>query len=947
MDFTSCGRAAPEGVDSGLSLIDVACTITISAANGIVQSGQTDPSVLRVTGTAIGCTSNHVVVTTSISAATAPVTVDGNGRFRADIPITASPLPHCGDLIDVRVECSGQPACFALEQQRPLTCCEIPVLFFQGVTPLGSLTPSHLLVQGVARGCPLDQVIISSSHTATSAPISVDPMTGAFTTTLPLTMAAQCDDDVLVSVVCPSGAGCQRAVRGKLDCASCFRAAVSVVVGACAGTPPVAPVTLNANIGLAVGTSQTFVWDFGDGTTSAPFTVTNSTSTAATPLPHNETHDYAPGTYTAVLEIPGSECPELRVTFVVQCASTSCPTITLDPPQLSSTCVNGKYTVTLTAHMSAPTGQTAVVQWNYGDGSLGPATVVNGGTSVVDIKAHDFAPGTYTATLDVILPTGCPPQTVTVVVPTCPTEVCTLQVQNIIVQIGPCDSVTGNRTVVATGVVNNTDPADLYYWQWDSNPAQVGFPAATGLTRQHDYAAPGSGATSYTITLTVVRSTTCVSTYSKTISIDGCGGGCPTILSLQLDGTTGSCTPDRLKRAVSLSATIVDPSAVANYHWVFDDGTVIDLPGSAGPSATHAMTPGMHTVTLTITGPGACSSTLSAQVNVAVCCPVVTGIVDSPGTCPSGSPTRPVTLTAQVAGVGVTTFDWSFGDNTAPAINAGITPPAHNYAPGGPYTVAVTMHSPGCPDSTASAQINVAGCTPTTPPTNSLACDILLWLSIALVLLGFLVGIIGCIVEHFFPQAGWIIQIIGGALVLIGIILFFIWWIVCRFVTPCQVILAVRELVRWLIRIFGIITVIMAIISIFISSFHHCALYAAVTWGYWGLVLDMLDFIAEQRKCIIVNPSGGASSSSSSLTSSGDTTDARSRQPHQWSTSPGGVPSSQTYANNDSDATRVRGLGDVIKAATNAAGIKPCAPCQERSRRLNELVPFGTDGTTT
>jgi hypothetical protein len=32
------------------------------------------------------------------------------------------------------------------------------------------------------------------------------------------------------------------------------------------------------------------------------------------------------------------------------------------------------------------------------------------------------------------------------------------------------------------------------------------------------------------------------------------------------------------------------------------------------------------------------------------------------------------------------------------------------------------------------------------------------------------------------------------------------------------------------------------------------------------------------------------------------------------------------------------GLGDVIKRATYAAGIKPCGGCEERARRLNRRV---------
>jgi hypothetical protein len=35
------------------------------------------------------------------------------------------------------------------------------------------------------------------------------------------------------------------------------------------------------------------------------------------------------------------------------------------------------------------------------------------------------------------------------------------------------------------------------------------------------------------------------------------------------------------------------------------------------------------------------------------------------------------------------------------------------------------------------------------------------------------------------------------------------------------------------------------------------------------------------------------------------------------------------------------GLGDVIRRATSAMGIKPCPACEKRARYLNERVVFG------
>ncbi len=34
------------------------------------------------------------------------------------------------------------------------------------------------------------------------------------------------------------------------------------------------------------------------------------------------------------------------------------------------------------------------------------------------------------------------------------------------------------------------------------------------------------------------------------------------------------------------------------------------------------------------------------------------------------------------------------------------------------------------------------------------------------------------------------------------------------------------------------------------------------------------------------------------------------------------------------------GAGDVVKAATVAAGVKPCTPCEERRRRMNASLQF-------
>jgi PKD repeat protein len=835
------------------------------------------------------------------------------------------PLPHCGGQVaSVRVECGGQPNCFAVKQNFALDCCGFSNITLRGLVPRGALTPTHLTVIGVAYACPGNSVVIQSGVTAPFGPISVDPVTGDFAATLiPLTTALNCDDPVTVTVRCDPDNNCSATVTRKLDCPDCFRASVAVAYGTCTGTPPVQPVTLTASIELRAGDSKTFRWDFGDGTFSPTFPISNAAGTASTIYTHPETHNYAPGTYQAKLEVqpPLETCTPIVVNIKATCGS-NCPTVTLDPPQVATQCVNGKRTVTLPYHITAGS-QIAVCQWDFGDSQLGSAFVVNPGAATNAQEQHDYAPGTYTATLKIVLPGGCIEQSVTVQVAACPTVQCSLVVLDILLPVGGCDPMTGTRLVTGTAVLNSNDPSDVYYWQWDANPVTTGLSAPQATTQSHQYPAPGMTPTVYDVTLTVVRGGNCFSSKTKQVSVDGCGGPCPSITDIVASVST-SCTSDLLRRAVTLDATVVGAASVTQYRWDFGDGQSAILPGANGPNVVHEYAPGTYTATLTVIGPGTCQTSSTKSVTVAPCCPQLTGISTTSGNCSSAGNSRATTLTAQFNGTGFQSFDWDFGDGTTAMSSSPVSPP-HDYTAPGSFTATVTAHAPNCPDSTTTATINVAGCGGP-PPTTSPTCAILLWLAVIFGLVGAIVSIVGCVLAHFFPQAGLIVGIIGVVIFLIGVILFIIWWIVCRFITACQVILAVRDFVTALIFVFGIIAAILGLIGIAANDILLCAA-AAVIYGFcWGVVLALLNMLAEQVKCLIRNPSGmgsGSASSSSGLSSS----DANYRQR--------GGPLRK-------EALPVAGLGDLVSRATAAMGIQPCAPCQRRAAKLNAAIPFGT-----
>jgi hypothetical protein len=961
----------------------VPCSISLISVNGIVPTGATDPTVLRVTGTAFQCASGQVNVTSSITAPSGPVNVDANGHFRAELPITATPAPHCGDTISVRVECVGQTNCFTQNTAQTLNCCEIPILFFQGITPPGALAPTQLSVGGALFGCPSDQVVISSPIATTSPPISVDPYTGGFTASLPITTPTDCDRQVEVTATCVGTAGCSRTVKSPLACPDCYRAQVTIATAPCTGTPPQQPITLNSTIEIPAGQIHDFYWQLvntatGATTTGTVFQIDNSAGNAATPHTHSDTFNLAPGTYSATLKIvpPPYECAEVSVTVVAQC--TGCPTVVVDPPQVGNCDSAGNRTVTLTTHVTPATGQTVVVQWDFGGGVFGPSKVYSAAATYVE--THSFAAtgstaSTYNITLDVILPTGCQNVPVTVTVPPCEPPPCTLVIQDITIQVGQCNA-NGTRTVTATASLNNTDPSDEYWWQWESTPATVGLPAPQGVTQTHDYAAPGSSPSNYTVKLVVKRGN-CVASMQKPVSVDGCGGGCPQILDTMT--AQGDCTADRLHRTVTLNAMIGGGPA-DQYVWDFGDGTSATLPGSVGPQTTHDYAaPGTYTATITAVGPGNCQAQETIPITVDACCPEVTGVSASQGTCAPGDMVPPVTLSGQVAGSGASTYEWDFGDGS-PAFGppGAPTTPAHDYMNPGSYTAKVTVHTPNCPDSVGTTTVSVPAC-----PTNGggggglSPCDILLWVAIIFMLVGAIVTIIGCIIGHFNAYAGLIVMIIGLALFVIGWILFIIWLILCSSVTACQVILAVRTFVMILIWVFFFIALVLAIIAKFanISDLYACAGASAVFGLNWGLIYTIIDKIAEARGCLIVNPSGGPppASSSSGLGSSGGGVRMRGPQSPSFAVAdpvvagavllgpapvaPAPAGASALAVSVDADcgcnraasdagppeavtADRRYGLGDAVKRVTLAMGFEPCEACERRARLLNEWIGF-------
>lgn len=196
-----------------------------------------------------------------------------------------------------------------------------------------------------------------------------------------------------------------------------------------------------------------------------------------------------------------------------------------------------------------------------------------------------------------------------------------------------------------------------------------------------------------------------------------------------------------------------------------------------------------------------------------------------------------------------------------------------------------------------------------------------------LILVGAILAILGCILSNAFPQGGLVLEIIGAVLFVVGWLLFGLWLLICLAFTACAVILAVRTFVMALIVFFAAAAAVLAVLALLgITFLWPCAAMAAVAGLNWGLVLTILDKVAEARGCLIVNPSGA--SSSAPATRSPAAVAAATANP-----ATAGIARSVAY-------TQPQGMGDVVKSVTTAMGITPCAPCRERAAQLNRWMPL-------
>jgi len=362
----------------------------------------------------------------------------------------------------------------------------------------------------------------------------------------------------------------------------------------CAGTT----ITFT-NTSTAAETYATYLWDFGDNTTSTL---------------KNPTHSYATnGTYNVKLtttnnSICDDDSPIKTITV------TAAPEA--DFTYSTTACTNNSVSFTNT---SIGTDGTTIYTWDFGDATP---------TSNQQNPTHTYTvAGSYNITLTVSNGASCSntsPNAV-ITVNDAPTATFTFTNNN---QCAGTNISFSNTSANTTGATN-------YSWNFgDSNSSLLKNPT-------HTYSAAGT----YTVTLTVSNGSNCAAVSVPTVI---------TVTSSPIASFTVANNNQCVGTVVSFTNTSTATSGTTNYQWDFGDGT-----NSTAVNPTHTYTTGgTYNVKLTASNGGSCSTISPVTAVIVKATPVSTFTFNS-ASCTSMSVSFSNTSTTNGA---TGSYLWTFGD---------------------------------------------------------------------------------------------------------------------------------------------------------------------------------------------------------------------------------------------------------------------------------------------
>ncbi|MCM5529043.1 PKD domain-containing protein [Parasegetibacter sp. NRK P23] len=326
-----------------------------------------------------------------------------------------------------------------------------------------------------------------------------------------------------------------------------------------------------------------WLWDFGDGTTSNV---------------QNPTHVYTnTGNYTVILTVSGPGCnTTVTATNAVRVGSSPGTAFTSSATQ---SCVGSGIQFTNTS------AQSDAWEWDFGDGN----------TSTEENPAHSYAePGTYTIRF-VAINNGCRQEI---------TNTNYITVLPPLARFDFAVQCPDFREVVFTNnsLIDNTQTVS-YLWEFGDATA------STSTNPNPSFIFPAVG--SYNVALTVTNGT-CSHRIQREVII--------TSQSADVSvSNNNACKHER----ITVSAINSDPTLIRSYEWRINGGT----PFAGGRSFdTSFANNGNYTISLTITDINGCVTSLGTPVSIAVTGPVPGLSASNTGACVNGDITLNSTATS-------------------------------------------------------------------------------------------------------------------------------------------------------------------------------------------------------------------------------------------------------------------------------------------------------------
>ena len=362
--------------------------------------------------------------------------------------------------------------------------------------------------------------------------------------------------------------------------------------------------------------ADSYLWDFGDGTTS---NVTNPTKGYA-----------STGTFTITLTAYNSSgCQSVSTSSVTVNSVGNGPLASFDIENTGSCEIGAKFSFMNTSqHIGF--GWIPTSHWDFGDGTTSTSTFVYG-------KTYSSS-GYKTITLTVVNAVGCSSQYSKV----------------LYVGTAPTASFTPNYTACSKSVsfTNNSSTGSGVSYSWNFGDGS----SSTSMNPSLTYASAGS----YPVTLTV-NNLGCTSTSTQNIEVSSS----PTV---SFTTSAGTCVNN-----INFNNTSSVDYGDLSYSWDFGDGSTSTL---ASPTKAYSAS-GNYTVSLTATNSTGCSVSSSSSISAlaGTQAPIASFTLNSVEN--SCTNVHSFTNTSSVS-TGSPSFSWDFGNGTTSTLaSPSVT---YNYA---------------------------------------------------------------------------------------------------------------------------------------------------------------------------------------------------------------------------------------------------------------------------